>query len=100
MAKKQIPVDQLLASIRRGSRVTILRPNGIGRNGQEWKEATGVCVIPPDNQGQDVAVLDMGGEHGTPGVADDRNLVRVGKREAFYDESKGQQRCDQPQMVH
>ena len=28
------------------------------------------------------AVLDMGGQYGTPGVADERNLVRVGQRVA------------------
>lgn len=91
---KQIPVKELLASIRPGDRVTILISNGIGRNGIEWKEKTGRCVVAPNGGSQINAVLNMGGPHGTPGVAADRNLVRIGKREAFYDPELGEERCD------
>lgn len=81
---KLAPVNQLLASIRKGSKVTILIPNGIGRNGQEWKEKTGTCVFPPGMQsGGTHATLNMGGEYGTPGVATERNLVRSGNRVAI-----------------
>jgi len=73
------PADELLASIRPEDRVTILIHNGTGRNGPEWKEKTGRCVIAP-SRNQEHAVLNMGGQHGTPGIADHRNLVRVGKR--------------------
>jgi hypothetical protein len=43
----------------------------------------------------------MGGRHGTPGIADHRNLVRVGKRVAFYEPKNGEYRCDeaQPEQV-
>ena len=81
MSKQQINAVELLNSIRHGDRVTILIPNGIGRNGQEWKAKTGRCVIAPGHD-QINAVLDMEGQYGTPGVADERNLVRVGQRVA------------------
>lgn len=81
--ERPIPVQELLASIELGDRVTILIPNGIGCNGQEWKAATGRCVIPPDDRGQDVAVLNMGGRHGTAGVANEKNLVRIGREIAI-----------------
>ena len=76
---KEINASELLASIRPGDRVTILIPNGRGRNGIEWKEKTGRCVIAPGRH-QSTATLNMGGQHGTPGVADERNLVRIGQR--------------------
>lgn len=65
----------LLASIRPGDRVTILVPNGFGRNGQEWKEATGRAVIISPGY----VALNMGGRFGTPGVATEENLVSVRK---------------------
>jgi hypothetical protein len=76
---KEVPVKELLASLRPGDRVTILIPNGIGRQGQEWKEKTGKVVIAPGRH-QDHATLNMGGQHGTPGIADERNIVRVGQK--------------------
>lgn len=66
---------ELLASIRPGDRVTILVPNGFGRNGQEWKEATGRAVIVSPGH----VALNMGGRFGTPGVATEENLVAVRK---------------------
>lgn len=65
--------EALVESIRPGDRVTILVPNGFGRNGQEWKEKTGVARIC---SGTHVA-LNMGGRYGTPGVATPTNIVRV-----------------------
>lgn len=89
MSKRiDVPVLELLASIRPGDRVTILVPNGRGMNGQEWKESTGRCVIAPGRE-QSHAVLNMGGQHGTPGVVTDRNLVRIGQRYAEYNPSEG-----------
>jgi hypothetical protein len=61
-------------SIRHGDRVIILVPAGIGRNGQEWKEATGRAVMYSSNGGW---VLNMGGRHGTPGIATEQNTVRI-----------------------
>jgi hypothetical protein len=55
--------------------------NRRGRNGIEWKEATGRAVIcnhrrDPSNF---TAALNMGGPHETPGVATVRNIVAIGK---------------------
>lgn len=68
---------EMIRSIRPGDRVTILVPAGRGRNGQEWKESTGRAVMPSSHGGW---VLNMGGAHGTPGVCDENNIVRVQKR--------------------
>jgi hypothetical protein len=64
--------------IRPGDRVTIWRPNGIGRHGVEWKQATGRAVM----LGPAGWVLNMGGKHGTPAVATEDKIVAVkrGKR--------------------
>src|SRR5277367_4223341 len=64
---------QLLKSIRPGDRVTILVPAGRGRNGQEWTERSGRAVIVSEGH----VALNMGGAHGTPGVATVENLVSV-----------------------
>jgi hypothetical protein len=61
-------------SIRPGDRVTILVPAGRGMNGQEWSESTGKAVMRSAHGGW---VLNMGGRHGTPGIADARNIVSV-----------------------
>lgn len=68
--------EAMVANIRPGDRVTILVPNGIGRNGQEWCERTGRAVIC---SGDHVA-LNMGGRYGTPGVATVKNIVRINSR--------------------
>jgi len=70
--------------IKPGSRVTILVPNGkridwkTRQVVQEWKESTGRAVMRSATGGW---VLNMGGPHGTPGLADPDNTVAVnGKR--------------------
>jgi Zn finger protein HypA/HybF involved in hydrogenase expression len=63
------PVD----TIQRGDKVTILIPAGLGRQGQEWKPKAGKAVM----RGPHGWVLNMGGAHGTPGVASSRNIVKV-----------------------
>lgn len=68
--------EQLLNSIKHGDSVTILVPAGIGRGGQEWKERSGKAVMRSAEGGW---VLNMGGPHGTPGLANERNIVRVKK---------------------
>ena len=68
--------EAMVANIRPGDLVTILVPNGIGRNGVEYKERTGRAVIC---SGDHVA-LNMGGRYGTPGVATVKNIVRVNSR--------------------
>lgn len=66
----------MIANIRPGDRVTILILNGIDRNGQEWKEATGRAVICSG----DYVVLNMGGCYGTPRVATANDVVQVNSR--------------------
>ena len=62
---------RLIDLIRAGDRVTI-----VNRFGQE---RTGRAVMPCIAGGW---VLNMGGAHGTPGIANDENTVRVVKRGA------------------
>ncbi len=69
--------NEFQKSIRAGDRVTILVPAGFGRSGQEWKPATGRAVMYSSNGGW---VLNMGGKHGTPGIATAKNTVRISKR--------------------
>ena len=54
-------------SIKVGSRVTILTP--------QKQERTGRAVMR--NRDQDLWVLDMGGPHGRPGIADRKNFVKT-----------------------
>lgn len=80
-----VPAEDLIRSIKVGDRVTILIPNGIGRNGVEWKEATGKAVIcnhlrDPSNL---TVALNMGGKYGIPGVATPENIVAIGQRKAI-----------------
>lgn len=63
-------------SIHHGDKVTILIPNGIGRDGVEYRPKTGRAVMHSANGGW---VLNMGGRHGTPGIATVENTVRIQK---------------------
>lgn len=80
-----VPAEDLIRSIKVGDRVTVLIPNGTGRNGVEYKEATGKAVIC--NFMRDIfnatVVLNMGGKYGTPGVATPQNIVAIGQRKAI-----------------
>ena len=67
--------------IKHGDRVTILIPCGIGRNGQEYKPATGRAVMHSATGGW---VLNMGGQHGTPGLADENNTLAVKRAPVSY----------------
>ena len=68
--------ERLINTVQHGDRVTILRPAGRGRDGQEWAEATGKAVMHSSHGGW---VLNMGGQHGTPGLADSGNILAVRK---------------------
>jgi hypothetical protein len=70
--------QELADSIKLGDKVTILIPNGIGRDGPEYKEATGRCSFAPGGPGH-YAVLNMGGWHRVA-IASAQNIVRIGKR--------------------
>lgn len=74
MSKVTTVTDAEFARIRHGDKVTILVPAGIGRNGPEWKQATGRAVMRSAHGGW---VLNMGGPHGTPGLADESNTVAI-----------------------
>lgn len=67
---------EIISLCKPNDRVTILVPNGRGRNGIEWKEATGSAVICSGDR----VALNMGGPHGTPGVATAENVVKSGRR--------------------
>ena len=71
-------VANLMSEIRHGDKVTILTPLG--------QERTGKAVMRSSVGGW---VLNMGGEHGTPGLADERNVVKVTKAR----EPRGQRGC-------
>jgi hypothetical protein len=58
--------NPLIKVIKPGDRVTIVTPQG--------QQRTGTAVMRSSHGGW---VLNMGGKHGTPGVADDRNVVSV-----------------------
>jgi hypothetical protein len=66
---------ELLNSIQAGDKVTILIPAGRGRDGQEWKPATGRAVM----HGPFGWVLNMGGPHGKPGIASETNILKIRK---------------------
>jgi hypothetical protein len=58
-------------NIRPGDTVRFRVPNGIGRNGQEWKESQGKAVLCFSTH----VVVNKGGRYGTPGVVNERNFV-------------------------
>lgn len=70
-------MTQFQSTIKNGDRVTILVPAGIGRNGVEWTQRTGKAVMYSSNGGW---VLNMGGKHGTPGIATEENTVKIQRR--------------------
>ena len=61
----------LLGQIRHGDRVTIVDRFG--------KESTGRAVMRSDPRYGPGWVLNMGGKHGTPGIATEANIIRVSK---------------------
>ena len=64
---------KLFEAIRPGDRVTIVDRFGVSRAGR--------CVMKFPSH----AVLNMGGKHGTPGIATAENVVKVRKaKEAAY----------------
>jgi len=65
--------ESILEFIRPGDRVTIAVPGGIGRGGQEYTRRTGRAVM----RGPYGWVLNLGGRHGTPGVAGEDNIIHA-----------------------
>lgn len=62
----------LVSVIKPGDKVTIVTPQG--------QQRTGRAVMRSSHGGW---VLNMGGKHGTPGIADDSNIVAVRVRGSF-----------------
>jgi hypothetical protein len=62
-------VGGVVSQIRPGDRVTIRTPHG--------QELTGKAVMY--NAKQQCWVLNLGGKHGTPGIADEENIIKVRK---------------------
>lgn len=60
--------DRLIDTVRHGDRVTIVDRFG--------KQRTGSAVM----RGPHGWVLNMGGKHGTPGIASDENVTRVSRK--------------------
>ncbi len=58
-------------NIRPGDNVRFLVPNGIGRNGVEWKETQGKAVLCYSTH----VVVNAGGRYGTPRVVNTENFV-------------------------
>lgn len=69
----------LVSTVRPGDRVTIVDERGHMRVGR--------AVMPSSHGGW---VLNLGGAHGTPGIADESNIVRV---------SQGRQRANNPELL-
>ena len=65
---------EMIYKARRGDRVTILTPQGQTR--------TGKVAMTAAFSGHNHLVLDMGGRYGTPGVANEANLVSIKFRSA------------------
>lgn len=63
----------MLNHIEPGDKITILVYAGRGREGTEWKPKSGKAVM----RGPHGWVLDMGGRFGTPGIADETNIVAI-----------------------
>lgn len=60
-----------------GQRVYFRQYAGLGRNGAEYKEASGkvnALLIFADH-----VVLNIGGKYGTPQVVDENNFIRAGR---------------------
>lgn len=66
---------RLVAKIQPGDRNIIIRvPNGLNADGTtDWKEVKGRCVMASGTH----AILNLGGEYGTPGVATPENIVKA-----------------------
>jgi hypothetical protein len=100
--KKNVRVDpataqQMIESIRPGDSVTILiHAGGIGKN-IEWREATGRAVMTSSHGGW---VLNMGGRHGTPGIADVDNIIKVRKARRASDEEAAEHVASLLQRPH
>jgi hypothetical protein len=69
----QAEAAAVLDSISFDDKVTIMVPAGVGREGPEYKAKTGRARIKSEHGW----ALNMGGAHGTPGVATERNIVKV-----------------------
>ena len=65
-------IFKALRDKRPGDRITFLIPNGIGRNGVEWKKKSGRVVMTFPHH----VVVNGGGRHGTPYVVSESNFIK------------------------
>ena len=79
----QVTAAYALANMKHGDRVTINVPTGMGRGGQEWKPKNGKAVM----RGPHGWAINLGGKHGTPGVATEKNLVKWNGKTVAANES-------------
>ena len=86
--KRRSSVSESFDKIEHGDHVTIRVPAGKGMKGQEWKEAKGKAVM----KGPAGWVLNMGGKHGTPGIASQDNFVKLRKAKTKAPNSLGMKR--------
>lgn len=63
----------MIENKRHGDSVTFLIPNGLGRDGQEWKKKTGKVAMKFKTH---LLVVNGGGRFGTPYVVDGNNFVK------------------------
>lgn len=78
MAKRQMTPAEAMKLLKPRDTVVILSPNGYGRNGIEYVERVGKVVIAPSHR-QAHATLNLGGQFGTPGIADESNIVKISR---------------------
>ena len=77
------------AAIHAGDRVTIrVRSGSSLRDGQEYREKTGRAVM----RGSAGWVLNMGGQYGTPAIANAENIVYVGPKKGRRHETRSELR--------
>ena len=66
-----------IENIKAGDKVTILVSSGLGLDSSiNWVQRTGRAVM----RGSHGWALNMGGRHGTPGIADSNNFVKASRK--------------------
>ena len=69
------PMQSLCDIIRAGDIITFQKPGGMGRQGREYITVRGRAVMR--NRQYGCWVVNLGGRHGTPGIADEENILGV-----------------------
>lgn len=80
-----------------GQRVYFRQYAGLGRNGAEYKEASGKAN--PLLLFQNHVVLNIGGRYGTPQVVNAENFIRVGRRPASESDEDQQRQKNRANFI-